>query len=56
MNRIGCSAHMLDKVGRRDALDAMNEEKYAEMHNKVFKKLQVIWDQKDSRLKQARNL
>lgn len=50
MNRIACSSHRLEKIGRFDALDATNDLVYKEIHDRVFKVLAGIWDQKESRL------
>ena len=50
INRIGCSAHLLDKLGKKDALLALDDEAYYEMHQNVFNKLKSIWNIKDSRL------
>lgn len=50
MNRIGCSSHMLDKVGKKDALKANVNKAYAAMYDRVFATLNTIWAQKDSRL------
>lgn len=49
-NRISCSAHILDKLGKVDALKANSDEDYSVMYEKVFKKLRSIWGIKDSRL------
>lgn len=49
-NRIGCSSHLMDKIGKKDVLNARNDEGYRDIHDRVFKKLTQIWDQKDSRL------
>lgn len=50
LNRIGCSAHLLDKLGKVDALNANSNKEYAEMYKIVFNKLEKIWDIKNSRL------
>lgn len=50
MNRISCSAHLLDKLGKNDALLANNDSDYDEMFKKVFTKLKAIWAIKESRL------
>lgn len=50
INRIGCSSHLFDKLGKKDSLNALKDPVYAAMHNRVFEKLQKIWDQKNSRL------
>lgn len=51
MNHINCSSHMLDKVGSKDALKAKEYPTYDEMCSTVFGKLEVIWSQKESRLR-----
>lgn len=50
LNRIGCSAHLLDKLGKKDALNASSDERYANKYKQVFDKLEKIWDIKNSRL------
>lgn len=50
MNRIGCSSHMLDKVGSIDAFKANKKPEYADIYGKVFAKLESIWDLKASRV------
>lgn len=50
LNRIGCSAHLLDKLGKKDALNARFDQDYAAMYDLVFGKLHTIWDIKESRL------
>lgn len=50
MNRIACSSHRLEKIGRIDALNANTDPQYKEMHDRVFKVLNQIWNEKDSRL------
>lgn len=50
-NRIDCGAHKIDKLGSIDALNANNSDySYAELYTRVFKKLEAIWNLKDSRL------
>lgn len=52
MNRVECSAHKLDKVGRIDARKANGtDDSYDNLYERVFTKLQAIWEMKDSRLK-----
>lgn len=52
MNRIDCSAHKLDKMGKFDVdLAAGHDEAYDSYHTRVFDKLNQIWNLKDSRLK-----
>lgn len=50
MNRVQCSAHKLDKVGKVDAERARGDE-YDDLHERVFTKLEAIWKVKDSRTK-----
>lgn len=50
MNRVACSSHMLDKIGKYDALNAKRDLKYSAMYERVFKKLDEIWSLRDSRL------
>lgn len=50
LNRVACSAHMLDKLGKIDALNALDDIDFANMHKKVFDKLETIWNIKNSRL------
>lgn len=50
MNRIGCSSHMLDKIGAKDSVKANSDTSYKNMYDKVFGKLHVIWDTKSKRL------
>lgn len=50
-NRIDCGAHKVDKLGKIDALNAReNNSSYAEIYDRVFGKLESIWNLKDSRL------
>lgn len=49
-NRIDCGAHKVDKMGGIDALNALEDENYANIYNRVFAKLEAIWRLKDSRL------
>lgn len=51
IKRIECSAHKLDKVGKIDCdLAKGKDEDYDALHDKVFSKLESIWNLKDSRL------
>lgn len=50
INRIGCSSHMLDKVGSKDAFKANQNPEYADIYGKVFSKLESIWNLKASRI------
>lgn len=50
MNRVACSSHMLDKIGKKDSLNAKNDPDYLAIHSRVFKKLEEIWSLRDSRL------
>ncbi|XP_055308984.1 uncharacterized protein LOC129572896, partial [Sitodiplosis mosellana] len=50
MNRIACSAHMLDKIGKNDSLKAKTDPTYDSIFERVFAKLKTIWDLKNSRL------
>lgn len=52
INRIDCSAHKLDKMGKFDVDSAHGHDKtYDSYHTRVFDKLNQIWSLKDSRLK-----
>lgn len=51
MNRVSCSSHKLDKVGKIDAIKAKEDADYAALYDNVFKTLKEIWAQKESRLK-----
>lgn len=52
MNHIKCSAHLLDKLGSVDALEAREKcAKYAEIFDRVNKKLSALWKIKESRQK-----
>lgn len=52
MKRIDCSAHKLDKMGKCDCDRAIgNDPGYDDLHDRVFTKLEDIWNLKDSRLK-----
>lgn len=51
MNRIDCSAHKLEKLGKVDAKTAKGrDECYDQCHDRVFDKLESIWNLKNSRL------
>lgn len=51
MNRIDCSAHKIDKLGKIDVdLAAGHDNVYDIYHKRVFDKLNGIWNLKDSRL------
>lgn len=50
LNRISCFAHLLDHLGKNDALNAKLDPTYNIMYTKVFKKLEAIWEINDSRL------
>lgn len=50
MNRVACSSHRLDKVGKVDAWNAKNDVFYQQIHENVFAKLEKVWEQKESRL------
>lgn len=50
-NRINCSAHKIEKLGKIDSENALgHDEEYDHYHESVFNKLQSIWNLKDSRL------
>lgn len=50
-NRVDCAAHKLDKLGKIDAVNAKtNNSDYAQIYDRVFGKLETIWNLKDSRL------
>lgn len=50
MNRIDCSSHKLEKMGRIDVKHAKgHDEQYDNCHDRVFDKLEKIWKLKDSR-------
>lgn len=52
MNRVQCSAHKFDKVGKIDAENASGTDaSYDDLHSRVFTKLKAIWALKDSRVK-----
>lgn len=50
MNRIDCAAHMMDKLGKKDALNASNDACYSDLYDRTFGKLESIWNVKESRL------
>lgn len=51
MNRVQCSMHKFDKIGKIDAKDAIGkDDMYDMLHEDVFAKLEAIWKQKDSRI------
>lgn len=50
MNRIACSSHRLDKVGKIDSLYAQNDPAYDAAYKRAFHVLEAIWDEKNSRL------
>lgn len=51
VNRIDCSSHKLDKLGKIDVHDAKGRSgRYDDLHDHVFEKLAKIWKLKDSRL------
>lgn len=51
MNRIDCSSHKLEKLGRIDVQNAKgHDEQYDNCHDRVFAKLEKIWKLKDSRI------
>lgn len=51
MNRVDCSAHKLDKLGKIDVdLAAGHDAVYDSYHKRVFDKLNRIWNLKESRL------
>lgn len=51
MNRIDCSSHKLEKLGRIDVTHAKgHDDQYDDCHDRVFAKLEKIWKLKDSRL------
>lgn len=49
-NRISCSSHMLDKLGKNDSKNAEKDPVYGAIHKRVFGKLEKIWALKESRL------
>lgn len=49
-NRISCSSHMLDKLGKNDSKNAEKDPVYGATHKRVFEKLEKIWALKESRL------
>lgn len=50
LNRISCSAHLLDNLGKKDALKALLNPDYSRAYKKAFGTLQNIWRIPDSRL------
>lgn len=51
MNRIDCSSHKLEKLGRIDVEQAKgHDDYYDDCHDRVFAKLEKIWKLKDSRI------
>lgn len=51
INRIDCSSHKLDKLGRIDVERAKGrDDRYDDLHDRVFAKLGNIWKLKDSRI------
>lgn len=51
MDRIDCSSHKLDKIGKIDSKNAIGkDEEYDKLHEGVFIKLESIWSLKDSRI------
>lgn len=50
MNRIDCSSHKLDKLGKIDVENAKTDPVYNEIHSGVLNTLEKIWSLKDSRL------
>ena len=51
MNRIDCSSHKFNKLAAIDADNALEtDEFYKEKYESVFKKLNDIWKEKDSRI------
>lgn len=51
LNRIDCAAHKLEKLGKKDALNAKkNDINYSDLYDRAFGKLKEIWNFKESRL------
>lgn len=51
MNRIDCSCHKMEKLGKKDALNANSCDcEYSDLYDKAFTKLNKIWHLKESRL------
>lgn len=50
MNRVSCSSHLLDKIGKIDAMNALSDEAFRTKFNNAFETLKQIWDLKESRL------
>lgn len=51
INRIDCSSHKLDKLGKIDVKQALgHDDRYDYLHKRVFDKLEEIWKLKDSRI------
>lgn len=50
MNRISCSSHLLDQIGKIDSNNAAFDPVYKEKYDCTFEKLNKIWSQKDSRI------
>lgn len=51
INRIDCSSHKLDKLGKIDVKQALgHDQQYDSLHKRTFTKLDAIWKLKDSRI------
>lgn len=50
MNRIACSSHRLEKIGRVDALQASEDEAYKTSYDIAFNVLEKLWEEKHCRL------
>lgn len=51
MNRVSCSSHKLEKIGKFDALNAKNDPVFCQTYDRVFGQLEEIWSLRESRLK-----
>lgn len=50
-DRIDCSSHLFDKIGKIDSFNAVLNEDYCDIYTKVMDKLNLIWNVTQSRLK-----
>lgn len=50
MNRVACSSHLLDKVGKIDSMNACKDAIYNAKFEQTFEKITKLWSTKDSRV------